>query len=146
MSAAFPCTPEQVRHIDGYGARWMPFMVGVTACLYDVELRGGGLGFWPRSHLSTQRFFLDNPDLIDGRFREMEGFDWDGFSGLAPEEPRQFTGEAGDVMFWHSFLVHGATTNVRTQPRFAIFKRFRHRRAERIGREVPEDLWKYWAI
>ena len=40
-------------HVDGYGTRWMPFMLGLTTYLYDVEERGGGFGYWPGSHLTT---------------------------------------------------------------------------------------------
>ena len=121
-------------------------MLGATAYLYDVKSRGGGFGYWPRSHLSTHKYFLDDPDQIDGRFKDMEGFSWNVLSERAPESPREFIAQAGDVMFWHTFLVHGASISVRSEPRFAMFVRFKHHDQEQIKNEVTENLWKYWAI
>ena len=133
-------------HIDGYGASWSPFMIGATAYLYDVESRGGGFGYWPKSHLTTHQYFLEDPTQIDGRFQEREGWSWKAFSDRAPEAPQEFIGRAGDVMFWHSFLVHSASINARSDPRFAMFVRFRHKHQEKIKYEVPDNLWKYWAV
>ena len=133
-------------HIDGYGDSWMPFMLGATTYLYDVESRGGGFGYWPRSHLTTHEYFLKDPAQIDGRFQEREGWNWSDFSDRAPEAPREFIGQAGDIMFWHSFVVHGASMNVRSEPRFGMFVRFQHKQQDSIKYEVPENIWKYWAI
>ena len=133
-------------HIDGYGTRWSPFMVGATTYLYDVESQGGGMGYWPGSHWTTHAYFREDPAIIDGRFQERKGWSWSDFENPAPQAPRQFTGRAGDVMFWHCFLVHGASINLRNNPRFAMFVRFPHQAQEDIKHEVPADLWKYWGI
>ena len=134
------------RHVDGWGTSWYPFMLGVTTYLYDVESRGGGFAYWPRSHLTTHSYFLEDPARIDGRFKEEEGWSNMVFSDRAPEGPREFTGRAGDVIFWHSFLVHSASINVRSEPRFAMLVRFTHIHQEEIKYDVPDNLWKYWAI
>jgi hypothetical protein len=133
-------------HIDGYGTEWGPFMLGATTYLYDVHARGGGFGYWPGSHLTTHQYFLEDPDQVDGRFQQRDGWSWRDFSDRATEEARQFTARAGDVMFWHAYLVHGASLNARPEPRFGIFARFRHEHQDKIKREVPEDLWKHWVI
>ena len=118
-------------------------MLGATTYLYDVETRGGGFAYWPKSHLTTHKYFLEDLDQIDGRFQAREGWGWREFSDRAPEEPLEFIGRAGDTIFWHNFLVHTGTINVRSEPRFAMFVRFRHERQDEIKYDVPADLWKY---
>jgi len=70
---------------------------------------------------------------------------------MLPEEhntPVEFLGKAGDTLIWDSFLFHSGSVNVNPTPRFGIVARFSHRRTEDpvYRYEVPEDLWKYWAI
>jgi hypothetical protein len=134
-------------HIDAYGpGGWSPFMLGATTYLYDVEPGGGAFVYWPKSHLTTHEYFLEYPEQIDGSFREVEGWGWNIFSDRSPEGAHEFTAHAGDVVFWHCFLCHTGSSNVRSIPRFGIFARWRHEQREDIKYEIPEDLWKYWAI
>ena len=67
-------------------------------------------------------------------------------SDLSPEGPREFIGAAGDVVLWHAFLCHTGSANIRDIPRFGIFARYSHQKREEIKYEIPDDLWKYWAI
>ena len=135
-------------HIDAYGAvaGWSPFMVGATTYLYDAEPKGGAFIFWPRSHYSTHKYFLQYPEQIDGSFYDIEGWNWDVLSDLSPEGPREFIGAAGDVVLWHAFLCHTGSENIRSVPRFGLFARYAHKQQEEFKYEIPEDLWKYWAI
>lgn len=138
-------------HVDGYGpGGWGGgFMLGATAYLDDVEEGGGALTFWPRSHLSTHGFFRQFPEQVDGSFREREDWkeqQWALFSDRSPKGPVQFVAKAGAVIFWHAFLCHGGSDNVRTHPRLAFFARWAHEKCEAISYEVPENLYKYWAI
>ena len=121
-------------------------MLGATTYLYDVEPNGGAFVFWPGSHHSTHKYFLQYPEQIDGSFYDIEGWGWHVLSDLSPEGPREFTGAAGDVVLWHAFLCHTGSANVREVPRFGIFARYSHQKREEIKYEIPEDLWKYWAI
>lgn len=136
-------------HIDGFAAHigqpHVPFMVGFTTNLYDVEPRGGGFIYWPGSHLTAHAYFLEHPDEIAGDFRKHQR---PIFSEIAPEPPREFTGKAGDVLLWHSGLCHNGSVNVNPSPRFAVIVRYAHRLKEdpAFKLEVPDDLWKYWAI
>ena len=135
-------------HIDAYGAvaGWSPFMIGATTYLYDAEPKGGAFIFWPGSHRSTHKYFLRYPDQIDGSFYDIEDWDWHVLSDLSPEGPREFIGAAGDVVLWHAFLCHTGSANMREVPRFGLFARYAHKEQEGIKYEIPEDLWKYWAI
>ena len=135
-------------HIDGYGPNgWSGgFMLGATTYMYNVESKGGAFVYWPKSHLSTHEYFLDHPTHIDGSFRNKEGWGWEIFSDRSPEGPCQFTAQAGDVIFWHCFLCHTGSANVRQLPRFGVFARWFYKEKEKMRYEIPADLWKYWSI
>ena len=138
-------------HIDGYGpGGWSGgFMLGATAYLEDVEEEGGAFIYWPQSHLTTHQYFLEHPSHIDGSFTEREDWkerNWGVFSDLSPQGPEQFTAQAGDVIFWHCFLCHTGSTNIRRRPRLGLFSRWHHTDREQMRYDVSEDLWKYWAI
>ena len=127
-------------------------VVGVRLCsvrqtyLYDVKPGGGAFVFWPQSHQSTHKYFLEYPEQIDGSFYDIEDWGWHVLSDLSPDGPREFIGAAGDVVLWHAFLCHTGSANVRDIPRFGIFARYSHKKREEIKYEIPENLWKYWVI
>jgi hypothetical protein len=135
-------------HIDGYpGEAWHPFMVAATAYVFDVEPQGGGTIVWPGSHRLVWEYFRAHPEQIDGSFRtvfQAAGHGWEVFHrGI---EPIEFTGQAGDVIVWHSWLSHDGSPNTRARPRYGFFARVPHAEQEAIKRDVPADPWKYWGI
>lgn len=136
-------------HIDAYGpGGWTPFMIGATTYLYDVEPKGGAFTFWPDSHYRAHQYFLKHPAHVDGSFRDVDGWNWDIFNEGATEGPQEFTGAAGSVVLWHSYLTHGGSMNSRPSPRVGLFARWHHKRKHETDfkYEIPDDLWKYWAI
>ena len=138
-------------HIDGYGpGGWSGgFMLGATAYLDDVEANGGTFVYWPQSHLPTHAYFREHPAHIDGSFRDRADWEprqWGLFSDCSPQGPEQFVARTGDVIFWHCFLCHTGSANIRSKPRLGLFARWHHTEREAMRYEVPEDLWKYWAI
>jgi len=139
----------QSGHIDAYGGYWAPFMIGATTYLYDVEPKGGAFIFWPDSHHVAHRYFRQNPTQVDGSFMKKEGFSWDVFCDNPKTGGQEFVADAGDVVLWHSYLTHNGSTNVNDSPRMALFARWPHyqqRQSTEFRYEIPEDLWKYWAI
>jgi ectoine hydroxylase-related dioxygenase (phytanoyl-CoA dioxygenase family) len=143
--------PAENGHIDGYGPNgWSGgFMLGATTYIDDVEPGGGAFSYWPKSHFPTHDFFLKDPSTIDGSFREgpvWEERQWRIFSDAAPSGPVEFTARAGSVIFWHCFMCHTGSTNVRSMPRFGMFSRWHHVDREAMRFDVAADLWKYWAI
>jgi ectoine hydroxylase-related dioxygenase (phytanoyl-CoA dioxygenase family) len=135
-------------HIDGYGPNgWSGgFMLGATTYLYDVEPQGGAFIYWPKSHFSTHEYFREFPEQIDGSFNKIEDWGWHIFSDRSPEGPTQYIAKAGSVVFWHCFLCHTGSGNIRNIPRFGLFARWSYKEKEKMRYEIPEDLWKYWAI
>ncbi|MBM3264384.1 MAG: hypothetical protein FJY97_13290 [candidate division Zixibacteria bacterium] len=136
-------------HIDAYGpGGWSPFMIGATTYAYDVEPGGGGFVYWPSTHHVAHRYFMDHPTQVDGSFRDIEGWNWKMFAGDVSEGPKEFTAAAGSVVLWHAYLTHTGSINMRATPRFGLFARWSHRRCgeTEFRYEIPEDLWKYWAV
>ena len=135
-------------HIDAYGGRWLPFMIGATTYLYDVEPGGGALIYWPGSHHVAHRYFLENPSHVDGSFLKNEEFSWEVFCDQSTTSAREFTAKAGDVVLWHSYLTHNGSSNTSELPRIALFARWNHQKhlEESFRYEIPQDLWKYWAV
>ncbi len=143
--------PSNSGHIDGYGpGGWKGgFMLGATTYLHDIESTGGAFLYWPQSHLSTHDYFLEFPTHIDGSFDKREDWEerkWRVFSDRSPQGPVEFTGRAGDLIFWHCFLCHTGSPNIRPVPRTGVFSRWHHADKEEMRYEIPRDLWKYWGI
>lgn len=146
-----PCNPWEMPksgHIDAYGGRWLPFMFGATMYLYDVEPGGGSLIYWPDSHYAAHRYFLEHPSRVDGSFLQQDGFNWNVFCDNPATGGEEFVAKAGDVVLWHAYLTHSNSENINESPRIALFTRYEHQRKHEteFRYEIPEDLWKNWAI
>lgn len=142
--------PTPWGHLDGYyPGTWWPFMVAATVYAYDCEPMGGGFTFWRDSHLSAHRYFMGNPPDEHGRFRDDPRFvlaEQNVFNDRAPHPSQTFDGNAGDVILWHSYMLHTGSTNCRRVPRMAFIARYAHRDQDSFRYEIPENLWKHWAI
>ena len=90
---------------------------------------------------------------MDGNFLREEGFSWHTFCHNLCDNlqtgGQEFVARAGDVVFWHSYLTHDGSIDANDSPRIALFARWPHQHQRQVPEfrdEVPEDLWKYWAI
>lgn len=146
-------------HIDGYGpGGWTGgFILAATTYLADVEAGGGAFVYWPRSHRAINRFFQQYPETLDGSFRILPTFwgepaganngaaptspasrQWDVMYGddretsIAVGECTEFVGKRGDLILWHSFMVHTGSANVASSsPRLGVFGRWHRAEARR---------------
>ncbi len=129
-------------HLDGYHTptNGVPkgvvgsFTLGATTYIETVEKHGGGFTIWPGSHLIWAEYFKHHDlDSLPG--------------GTAPFDlgpAYEFTGEAGDVCFWHNQMSHTAGPNCGSNVRIALIGRYRRKDLDQIKFETPEDMWKYW--
>ena len=93
-------------------------MLAAITYLDDLPAKGGGTNYWPGSMQPVHRYMLDHPEeYATGSFKNSWGVGdvaanvnatdislWgsrDGKNGC--EGPREFTGQAGDVMFMHAY-------------------------------------------
>jgi hypothetical protein len=78
-----------------------------------VAPNGGGFTLVPGSHYVVEQN-LPNPELS----RRMFDQNFVDFPGLA--EPLEIRATAGDILYYHPFLVHGASDNITARPRRVI--------------------------
>ena len=136
----------------------------LNACAYldDVPPRSGGFTVYPGSHhimFRAHRFEANWSPLPDFRdaIRQV----------VAEIEPVEFSGEKGDVIFWHGRTVHSAGVHLGDSIRWAVFADFTMDREilspdehKQIGQfewfkdakyfadDVPagEDMWRGWRL
>lgn len=112
--------------------------------LSDVAERGGPFMYWPGSHLRAWDFFKRNPQ--DYLSRGARGQDAT-FRELASEmtvDPVAFTGAAGDLLIWHSLLLHSASVNKTSATRYALIGRWGIDRGTEEIYDFTCDPWDYW--
>lgn len=115
-----PRAPGRGFHIDG--PRISPF-IGVTGYLGDVGPNAGNFTFYPKSHLPISQLIADGIlDLHKDKNRDM--YNHKLWMHVITEEPIQFVGNTGDIVFWHDSLVHRYTQNRSKHIRFAMFVDF----------------------
>ena len=134
--------PPKHGHLDGYHTptNGVPkgtvgqFTLGATVYLSQVEAQGGGFTVWPGSHKVWAEFFrYHDVDCLPG--------------GAAPfnlGDGHEFTGQPGDICFWHGMMTHTAGHNVSRNVRIACIARLRRKDLEQIRYDFSEDIWKYW--
>jgi len=127
-----PWLGARAPHLDFPIGRSERYLVNTVIYLSDVATRGGAFMFWPGSHEVAWDYFRRNPLDYCSRGNRSQG---DTFRALAPEvsgivgDPVEFTGSAGDLLLWHSFLLHSASINRRPETRIAVLGRWGSPRA-----------------
>ena len=85
-----------------------PFQLGVVAILDTVVPGGGGFHVWPRSHRqlwpALSRHYADPADRTDAYAAALDA--------IRCQPPFEFSGQAGDCIFWHNRLCHAAGENL----------------------------------
>ena len=103
--------PKQNKHKTFPG----PYQIAFIIYLSDVESRGGGTIGWPGSQRSVREKAQSDPVRYEYLYdlnKEVPTLDLG--------EPVELLPKRGDILFFQNLWVHGATFNVRPQPRLAI--------------------------
>ena len=137
------CLPER-GHIDGYlgKRRGASFLLGLATYIYDVEPRGGGTVFWPRSHIKSWEFLRKHPDRLSHSFKDHPEY----LDMVKDIQPVELHAKAGDVIFWHCNILHETSQNTSNNIRYGLFARLPHKDQKTFRDEIPDDLWKRWRI
>ncbi|MBS11385.1 MAG: hypothetical protein CME19_07275 [Gemmatimonadetes bacterium] len=139
--------PEFPRgHIDGIGSGTNGqakgnYSRGFTAfaVVYLQDVDGpfsGNFTVWPKTHSFYEDYFKEH----GGHEILKEGMP----RAELPEEPIMVTGKAGDLVFAHHAMVHGACQNGSANVRLATIARIRHVDVEANGADVYLDIWREW--
>jgi ectoine hydroxylase-related dioxygenase (phytanoyl-CoA dioxygenase family) len=134
-------------HVDGFPrekyAEPLEYIMHAQVLMTEVKPGGGGTNYFNRSHHQVHDYFQKHPEHYvygsnSGGFRDAS--DWSEKSGFAmlagdtvnhgsdPDKytvvPFEFTGKAGDVIFWHPLMCHKGSINLRHTQKEAVFTRF----------------------
>lgn len=116
-----PGAPGRGMHIDG--PRPYPF-VGVIGLLESIEEDTGGFTFHPKSHRRVSELIASG--VISVKEPRKDLYNRQKWEDALTEAPVQFTGNTGDIVFWHYNLVHQYTKNASNQIRIAMFTDFKY--------------------
>lgn len=107
--AIFPKPPSAPGRL-GPHADYMAAQISAMALASDIRPGGGGFTLWPGSH----RLLHPHWDTVHGGKMSPErgeGFRLARDAVLRDIPPLEFTGQAGDVVFWHPRMLHSAGVN-----------------------------------
>ena len=107
--AVFPKPPTAPARL-GPHADYMAAQLAAMVLTHKVPPRCGGFTVWPGSHLLLHPHW----DTVHGgriSAERGEGFRLARDAALRDITPVEFTGAAGDVVFWHPRLLHSAGVN-----------------------------------
>jgi hypothetical protein len=138
--------PEPRGHLDGIGngsngTAKGDYKRGFTAFaviyLADVpEPYSGNFTVWPTSHrIFADYFKREGHEVLKNGMPRPE----------LPEPPVMITGKAGDLVFAHHQMMHGACANASPNVRLAVITRLKHKDVEVVGNDAYTDIWREWA-
>ena len=112
--AIFPKSPSASGKL-GPHADYMAAQLSAMVLANNIEPRSGGFTLWPGSHLRLHPHW----DTVHGSV--MSAARGDGFreardAVLRDITPVEFSGSAGDVVFWHPRMLHSAGVNYSADP------------------------------
>lgn len=137
--------PEPRGHLDGIGNGFNgtpkgQYRRGFTAFaviyLADVpEPYSGNFTVWPKSHRFFSDYFTQNGhEVLANGVPQLD----------MPEGPNMITAKAGDLIFAHHQIFHGACSNAAPDVRHAVITRLRHKDVETVGYDAYTDIWREW--
>ena len=116
-----PGAPGRGMHIDGPRSERF---VGVVGLLESVGEDAGGFTFHPKSHRRVSELIASG--VISVKEPRKDLYNRQKWEDALTEASVQFTGNAGDIVFWHYNLVHQYTKNESNQIRIAMFTDFKY--------------------
>lgn len=131
-------------HLDFPVAAAVRTLANNVLYLADVPPFCGPFMYWPGSHRAAWSYFARHPEdhLAQGSRSQDQIFER--ILAEMTTEPVQFVGAAGDLLIWHSLLLHSASANVTAQPRIAVFGRWGTPLGDEPVYDFHTDPWSYW--
>lgn len=110
----------------------------------DVSRGGGEFIYWPGSHYLAWDYFSEHPHdyLAQGELSQDQIFEK--IYRRLPMSPAHFVGKRGDLLIWHSLLMHAGSYSALPQTRIATIGRWGIQVQGKNLYNFAMDMWKYW--
>lgn len=134
-------------HLDFPIGRRQRDLVNSVLYLSDVGPCGGAFMYWPGSHQIAWQYFREAPLDYCSQGGRSQGETFKRLLTQIPGEAVEFIGQAGDLLLWHSFVMHSASINLTRETRIAVFGRWGEPLSEgELPFDFQEDMWseRYW--
>jgi Phytanoyl-CoA dioxygenase (PhyH) len=113
----------------------------------DVTAFGGPFMYWPGSHLISWDYFKETPKNYMAQGALSQDMIFAEIKKLVSNEAIPFFGEAGDLMIWHSLILHSASVNKSDSARIALIGRWGKKlNSDENHFDFDLDIWDYLDI
>jgi ectoine hydroxylase-related dioxygenase (phytanoyl-CoA dioxygenase family) len=131
-------------HLDFPVYAPMRTLANSTIYLSDVKEHSGSFIYWPGSHHIAWQYFRECPDdyLAQGSRSQDQVFGR--IKARMTSPPVEFVGSSGDMMIWHSLILHSASVNKGSEARLALFGRWGAPLADGPIYDFNADMWRHW--
>lgn len=99
-------------------------LVNSVFYLSDVTELGGPFMYWPGSHITSWEYFKENPQDYMAQGTLSQDMIFANIKNMVTTEAVPFSGKAGDLMLWHSLILHSASVNKSNSARLALIGRW----------------------
>lgn len=139
-----PWLGARAPHLDYPIAVPVTTFANTTFYLNDVRERGGAFMYWPGSHHVAWLHHRRHPEDYLARGPRSQDQTFEILTKTMPREPVEFTAEAGDLLIWHSFILHSASINTLPETRLAVIGRWGVPRFDYTPWNFDADIWSSW--
>ncbi|AGC78202.1 phytanoyl-CoA dioxygenase PhyH [Nonlabens dokdonensis] len=115
--------------------------------LNDVTIKGAPLMYWKKSHKVAWEYFKKHPSHYMAQGELSQGQIFEILTDAMDSEPIPFYGKAGDLMIWHSLILHSPSVNLSHDARLAVIGRWGATIKEDEFRfDFSKDIWDKWNL
>lgn len=139
-----PWTGARAPHLDYPTAVPVKTMANSIFYLTDVRERGAAFMYWPGSHHLAWSHHRRHPEDYLSRGPRSQDQTFEILTRTMPNTPVEFTGQAGDLLIWHAFILHSASINARPETRLAMIGRWGVARDSQTPWDFDADIWSDW--
>jgi hypothetical protein len=141
-----PWRGPRAPHLDYPMAVNVTTMANTVLYLTEVKSRGGAFMYWPGSHHVSWRHHEAFPeDYLASGGRSQDAV-FKIIHNEVKSEPVEFIGDPGDLLIWHSLLLHSASTNKQSDSRLAMFGRWGVSGTTSTPWNFAGDIWDKWVF
>jgi len=112
--------------------------------LSAVRERGGAFMYWPGSHRVAWDYFVEFPMDYMAAGERSHNQVFERIEARTTTTPVEFLGAPGDLLIWHSLMLHSGSVNKRAEERLAIFGRWGVVVEHGERHDFLGDMWSFW--